>query len=336
MAKRAVITVFFLFFFISCNFTGGNEVKPAEEDENIFFTGNDEEEIEDENQPDKDDYPFPDEKETLETKIVIATYNTHLFFDAVCDSGFCSSSDFEKQLSPSEYSQKVKDIAEALLLINADIVLLQEIEKHECLQDLFSETGGVYDDFFIGETGASASVDTAVITKGEIVKTNTHLKTIPHPDGGTTTFTRAFLETHISFNNREIIVFSAHFKSKSNDDPKRREAEANAALAIAVDVAKNNPKALVVIGGDLNDTPGSTPISILESSADLLRVASELPAVEQATYYHEGPAAIDHIFFHKGSPWQYIPGSAEVIKDAPSWYSLLSSDHAALRASFEF
>ncbi len=278
----------------------------------------------------------PDEDIESPEKVVIATYNTHMFFDTVCDSGSCASSDFEEQPSVSEYNDKVADVAEALTMINADIVLLQEVEKKICLEDLFDEMNGVYDDLYIGETGYDASIDTAVITKGEITYTNKHTGSIPHPDGGTTTFTRAFLEAHINLGGRKIIVFSAHFKAKSNDDPERRQAEADAALEIINDVADSNSDALIVMGGDLNDTPGSGPVSTLENSSELVRVASELSSTDQATYYYDGPIAIDHIFFSVEGSGSYVSKSAEVIKDAPSWYSLISSDHAALKAEFEF
>ncbi|HOG44858.1 MAG TPA: hypothetical protein PK560_12345, partial [bacterium] len=84
------------------------------------------------------------------------------------------------------------------------------------------------------------------------------------------------------------------------------------------------------------DTPGSGPVSTLENSSELVRVASELSSTDQATYYYDGPIAIDHIFFSVEGSGSYVSKSAEVIKDAPSWYSLISSDHAALKAEFEF
>lgn len=269
-------------------------------------------------------------------EIVIATYNTLRFFDTVCDTGSCSSSDYEEQFSSSEYSEKVKDVADALNLINADIVLLQEVEKKICLEDLFEKMNGLYNDFFIGETGYNASVDTAVLTKGKITFTDKHTQSIPLPAGGTTTFARAFLETHIDFSGKKIIVFSAHFKAKSNDDPDRRQAEANAALKIINETADQFPDALIVMGGDLNDTPGSGPVSALEDSPGLVRVASELSSANQATYWYDGPIAIDHLFHSIYASGSYISGSAEVIKDSPSRYELISSDHAALRASFGF
>lgn len=267
-------------------------------------------------------------------KVTIATYNAYRFFDTICDSGYCGSSDYEKQFSESEYNEKVEDMAAAIRKIGADIVMLQEVEKKSCMEDLLTELGSEYSEVYIGETGGSASVDVAVITKGTIVDTDKHLGSIPHPDGGTTTFTRAFLEVEINFGGKKIIVFSAHFKSKSGDDPDRRLAEARAALGILKDTADDNPDALIVMGGDLNDTPGSMPIDTLEDSSELIRVASD--SSDDATYYYHSPEAIDHLFFSLEGSGHYISGSSEVVKDSPSWYSLMSSDHAAVKADFSF
>jgi len=286
-----------------------------------------------------DEAPVEPECEPKISEVKIATYNTHLFFDTMCDSGNCSSSDFEEELTDSEYSARVAWLAEAVEKIDADIILLQEIEKESCLADLFDATGGNFDAWYLGEKGYAASVDTGVITKGEITYRNKHVEQIDCPgcEGGKTTFSHTFLEIHIKLGCREIIVFSAHFKSKNEDDSDRRLAEARAAAAIMERVAEQNPQALIVLGGDLNDTPGSEPVEILESSDSLLRVASDLPEIDQATYYYHGEAiAIDHIFQAVTAFGSYVPKSAKVIKNSPSYYSLDPSDHAALRATFSF
>ena len=235
--------------------------------------------------------------------VVIGTYNTHLFFDKNCDSGYCSSSDFESVPGDSEYNDKVADLAGSVKKIGADIILLQEVEKESCLKDLFEKSGS-YDELYLGEKGTLASVDTGVMTKGEITYKNKHPESIECADcdGGKTTFSRAFLETHIKLGCRKIIVFSAHFKSKADDDAPRRLAEAAAAAKILKNTAEKYPDALIVMGGDLNDQPGSDTLEFFENEPAFLRVASELSTKDQATYSYRGDAiAIDHIFWVKSS-----------------------------------
>ena len=356
---KKILIILVVFIFVSCDLQTGSVVDQKDDYSETMDKEIDDEQAQD-NEEVKDDQEVndnevADEQETdnevpdniitddevindedlaeIDT-VTIATYNSYRFFDTVCDTGYCGSSDYEVQFSDSEYQEKVEDMAAALKKIGADIVLLQEVEKKSCLEDLQKELGNMYSAIYIGETGGDASVDTAVITKGTIVDTDKHLGSIPHPDGGTTTFTRAFLEVEINLGGRKIIVFSAHFKAKSSDDPDRRLAEAQAALEILEDTADNNPDALIVMGGDLNDYPGSIPIDTLEDSSELLRVASDIS--DDATYYHDGPEAIDHIFVSLEGAGNYVPGSAVIVKDSPSWYSLMSSDHAAVKADFSF
>ena len=333
---KKILTVFILLLFSACSFQNGDVIDQKD----------DYSEKADNSQPVDDSSETVDYSETIdeieeqsdneesEGTVTIATYNSYRFFDTVCDSGYCGSSDYEVQFTDTEYQQKVEDMAAALKKINADIVLIQEVEKKVCMDDLLKELGSMYSEIYIGETGGSASVDTAVITKGKIVDTDKHLGSISRPDGGTTTFARAFLEVEIEFGGKKIIVFSAHFKSKSNDDPDRRLAEARAALQILKDTADEAPDALIVMGGDLNDTPNSLPIGTLEDSSELLRVASDIS--DDATYYYDGPIAIDHLFLSLEGSGSYVSQSAKVVKDSPSWYSLMSSDHAAVKATFEF
>ena len=320
-----------------------DENRDADEDGNADAVDDDDADTDDDTDtdddgenPEEDPCQAPDADKIK--SVVIGTYNTHLFFDTNCDSGNCSSSDFERMPDDSEYNDKVNDLAESIHEINADIILLQEIEKDSCLKDLFEKSGG-YEEYYLGEQGYSASIDTGVMTKGKITYKNNHTGRIDCADceGGKTTFSRAFLETHIKLGCRKIIVFSAHFKSKADDDAPRRLAEAAAAAKILKNTVKKYSDALIVMGGDLNDQPGSGTLEPFEQESSFLRVASELPTKDQATYSYRGDAiAIDHIFWVKSNLGSYKQGTAEVVKDAPSWYSLGSSDHAALKATFEF
>ena len=329
-----------LILVISCSSDGGNE-KPEDETTAVNEDTPGVTDISDGDPETIDELPDEDDKTPEEENIksvIIGTYNTHLFFDKVCDSGNCENSDFESVPSEAEYKTKVADLADSLHEIGADIILLQEVEKESCLKDLFEKSGD-YDEFYLGEKGSPASIDTGVMTKGEITYKNKHTETIECAgcDGGKTTFSHTFLEVHIKLGGRNIVVFSAHFKSKADDDASRRLAEAAAAAKILKNAAVKYPDALIVMGGDLNDEPGSDTLGSLESEPEFLRVADELPVKDQATYYYSGNAvALDHIFWVKSGSGLYKKGSVEVVKDAPSWYSLGSSDHAALKATFEF
>lgn len=272
------------------------------------------------------------------TAFSVATYNTHLFFDTTCNSDNCGPGDFERVLTQTQFRNKVADLADAIVRLDADVVTLQEVETEGCLQalvDALAERNKPYPVAIHGEIGAPGSIDVAVLARGELVETIRHRgNTIPLPGGGTTRFTREFLEVHLTHAGAPVVVFATHFKSKNDDDMARRLAEANAARDLVVAAQNTSPQALVVMGGDLNDVPGSEPLDALEQGGSLRRLAADVSASEQYTYYYQGQGqAIDHVYATAASASRYLPGSAEVLRDGAR-DGLGGSDHAALRVRF--
>lgn len=264
-----------------------------------------------------------------------ATFNTHLFFDPTCDSGRCGAGDFEQAPTPQAFALRADSLAAAIRSLNADVVSLQELETQGCLDALAAHLKDLYPTAVLGETGLPGSIDVAVLANGELVEVRKHRdQPLMRPDGSATSFTRELLEVHLQVKGRRVILFAAHFRSKSSDDPGRRLAEAQAARDIILRSAKEFPAAVVLLGGDLNDTPGSPPIAALESAPELLRVAKDRPPESIATYTWNGNAqAIDHLFL-TGSG-SYIPASATAVYDTAGKLGLAGSDHAALRADFK-
>lgn len=268
-------------------------------------------------------------------EVRIATWNISRFFDTVCDSGDCDPWDYEYVPDAQEFKFKKNTSAAAISLIDADIVLLQEVENDDCVDALAAALEGRYPTQVIGETGGGGSLDVVVFADGVHLETRTHRQqSIPLPSGGFSSFTRELLEIHLDMDGWRVIVLNAHFKSKTNDDSERRLAEAMAARAIILDVAEEFPDALVVFGGDLNDSPNSPPLNALEEDGLLDRVASDVLGSGGAwTYlFSAQKVAIDHLYLAVGARGVYVPGTAEVIRD--NNVTVGDSDHAALRATF--
>jgi uncharacterized protein len=192
------------------------------------------------------------------TRVRVATFNVRRFFDTVCASGACGFDDYEALASPTYFDQRATQLAGAIRDLDADVISLQEIETQACLDALLSRLGDVMPYGVLGETDFAASVDVAVLAKtplGDVVR---HRATNPLTlsDGTTTTFTRELLEVHTrTLGGAPVVLFAAHFKSKSNDEPLRRLAEAQASSRIVGELAFRQPDAVVLLAGDLNDTP---------------------------------------------------------------------------------
>lgn len=268
--------------------------------------------------------------------IEIATWNTARFFDQVCDSGRCDAgqNDYEELPSAAQFQYKTSQLATGITRQDADIMLLQEVESQDCIDALIAALpAGRWPVAVLGEMGQDASVDVAILANGELVDVIRHRSVaLPLPSGGSTTFTREFLEVELLIQGRPVTVFSAHFRSKSNDDPARRLAEARGAAAIVAASAAASPDSLVVLGGDLNDTPDSEPLLSLTSPGILVRVASDIVPNDWTYAFNSQRDAIDHLLIATTASGGYVAGSATVFRDATG--GLLTSDHASLRASF--
>lgn len=267
----------------------------------------------------------------------VATFNVKRFFDDVCD-GTCTAGSFEVKKTTIDFKNDAKRIATGIQKLGADVVSLQEIENEKAFEALKTElavAGITYPIAVLGESGAPGSLDVALLAKGTLLETRTHRKApIKRPDGTSTTFTRELLEVRLKTpSEATVIVFATHFRSKADDDPGRRLAEAGTARDIALAAQKEAPTALVLLAGDLNDVPGSDTLAALEQGG-FVRVAKDLPQAEQTTFTFQGtPQFIDHIYATPESAPRFRAGSAAVVRDDASGFA--GSDHAALRAEFD-
>ena len=91
---------------------------------------------------------------------------------------------------------------------------------------------------------------------------------------------------------------------------------------------------MIIMGGDLNDVPGSEPINALEDGGLLLRAASDVSLEVSWTYNFRGQLnELDHLYLAVGTV-RYLPGSARAVRDRDN--GLGGSDHAAMAADFAF
>jgi predicted extracellular nuclease len=271
-------------------------------------------------------------------RVRLATFNVRLFFDTVCGSSSCPSTGFEQVSTQQAFDARATELANAIEGLEADVVALQELETQACLDALLQRLSDTMPHGVLGEIGTPGSVDVAIVSRTPLfgVVGHRNLTRLERPDGSRTSFSREFLEAHTTLSNgREVILFSAHFRSKSSpDDPGRRLAEGQVARQVVSTVAAARPDALVVLGGDLNDTPDSPPLLALTADGGLIRAAADLPEADQATYVYNGRGeVIDHLLQAPTTGASLKPRSAVVWKSGSRGYG--GSDHAALTADFE-
>lgn len=280
--------------------------------------------------------PSPD-AEPPSSRFRIATFNVHRFFDTSCAEGACGPSAYEELPTQAEFDAKASQLADAIRALDADLVALEEVETQPCLDALLARLTDVVPYGVLGEIDTPASVDVAVLSRTALDAVVLHRAAEPLrlPDGTVTVFSRELLEVHVRAPaGAPVILFAAHFRSKSSDDPARRLAEAQQAARDVNAAATAQPAALVALAGDLNDTPGSPPLDALVVDGGLIRVADDLPTAAQATYVFNGQGqAIDHVLIAPSQRAARIPGSARVWRSA-SGGGWGGSDHFALSSDF--
>lgn len=114
------------------------------------------------------------------------------------------------------------------------------------------------------------------------------------------------------FNGQDIYVIGNHFNSKGEDGPlfgdqqppqrpseRQRIAQGKAVNGFVRDILDINPKALIVVLGDLNDFPWSVSMETLEGGL-LENLVFTLPENQRFSYMHEGNAqTLDQILASK-------------------------------------
>ncbi len=263
----------------------------------------------------------------------VASFNVHRLFDTVCDTGECGPGAYEVAPGQAAFDLQVGRLAGAIRELGAGVVLLQEVETQACL-DALGRALPELPHAVLGETGGAASVDVAVLSAYPVAEVRSHFATpLTMPDGRVTTFSRDLLEVHLRAPIGQLVVFVAHFRSKVNDDPERRLEEARAARTLVLQTAAAFPTATVLLGGDLNDVPGSPALEALGSGGDLTRVSEGLPAAEIGTNRYGGAwLALDHLFLARHAVGRLVPGSFRVFRGADQGWG--GSDHGAIRGTF--
>lgn len=286
------------------------------------------------NDNDEPKQPVDPPQDTTKT-VKIATWNVHNLFDPICDAEACGGSNYEPVVTESYYRTKLTDVTSGIWTLDADVVLLQEIEKEACLNDVQASLGAtVYPGKIFGETGRTSSVDVGILTRGEITDVKMHREANPieQADGSTKLLSRELIQAEITLpNGAELTAFTTHFVSKATDSiGDRRLREAILAQRIIAEYVASHPNRLVVFGGDLNDTPDSEQIQAIGKDGILISATKDMDPAEYTTWHDE--VSFDHLFYP--AAFESMHGPTETVCNQNRYSGFMSSDHCALKTLF--
>lgn len=172
-----------------------------------------------------------------------------------------------------------------------DILLIVEVENRPTLrrfseQVLAAEFGLRYPYLMVIDGNDDRGIDVGIASRFPIVQMQSHVHD-PGPTGAMV-FSRDCPEFDIELTDgQRIVILPNHFKSKRNGDNgasnNRRRAQAERAHAIALDALQRSD--LVLLGGDLNDLPDSTPLApLLADGFHDVSVHPDYPTTRPGTY----------------------------------------------------
>ena len=170
----------------------------------------------------------------------IASYNVENLFDLHYDKTeykeYIPNTKFHNEKS---YNIKLKNIAKTLKDLNASIVSLQEIESQKALNDLNKLLNYKYKIF---TKKSKSAIGLAILSNYPIIKYKKIIVNKYNP------FERDILRVTVNINNKKLIIYNNHWRSKRAKESKRIPY-ANALIA---DIKKLKKNTDYIILGDLN------------------------------------------------------------------------------------
>ena len=198
---------------------------------------------------------------------------------------------------------------------------------------------------FVDRLGGGATTNTSLVN-GDLSASPGRLLDTNLADGNAFANSRKPLVGEFEFQGKRVIIVGNHFNSKGGDEPlfgrfqpptltseTQRNQQAQIVRQFVDDLLSADPKANVIVAGDLNDFQFSKPLDILTQGGALLNLYDLLPANEQYSYNFEGNAQVlDHLLVSAN-----LKPLAELdVVHINSEFAQQDSDHDPLVARFRF
>lgn len=287
-------------------------------------------------------------------EIKIGTYNVNNLFDRFDDPYKWSDDTWNPRNTEPKSLDDIYQLGQRIREDKPDIMAFQEVEGKGVLYEFnVVQLGRHFRDLAVVPGNDMRGIEVALGSTyplGQVVS----YQFIRDRETGHKLFSRDLLEVEIldpDSYTRLFTIFITHLKSKfidpSTPTAKRDEEHAQndrrrwkqaAAVAQIVRARFPNPNDFYVIAGDLNDTPGSVPLSPLLRNPNLpvFDVLSSLPNPDDRWTYHWKTGnewnQIDYILLSGGMRERVVPGSVHVVQERFTG----GSDHRPVYVTVQF
>lgn len=229
--------------------------------------------------------------------VKVATWNLENFFD-----GWDDPYRTDEQTEPSFVSEPRRQrIADALLVLNADVVCLQEVENRFALEEFVAAylPGSGYQ-VVLEEGNDARGIDVALLSRLPVESVTSYRhRAFADAGGKPQRFQRDLLRVRIG-GALNADVFVVHLKSQQGGagSDAVREAEAREAVSILRAELARDPQWRALVAGDFNEVAGQPAVEVfLQDRAAGGAGLADACAGTDKTSYHQEPyvSRIDYL-----------------------------------------
>ena len=185
----------------------------------------------------------------------VVSWNVHDLFDEMADPGT-----IDPAFTSGEVEARLDAVGAVLERLDADVVLLQEVEHLALLRRLAARSG--HGEAWLLEGNDPRGIDVGLLSRWPVVRYRGHAGELDAQ--GRRFWPRDAVEAVILAGGTPLVLLGTHLSSRLSDpDGVRRRLQATRLRHLADEAAAADPGALVLVGGDLNDEVGAPALQPL-------------------------------------------------------------------------
>ncbi len=228
----------------------------------------------------------------------VVTWNVHDLFDELDRRAPPGALD---EVPPAaEVEGKLEAVAQVLRRLDADLVLLQEVEDLPLLARLAPRAG--YPEAHLVEGNDPRGIDVALLSRLPVRRYLSHAGEAGAD--GSPRWPRDAVEAEVQAGAQRLVLVGSHLSSHLSDPSGARRSLQAAGLRRLAD-GLSSGGALVVVAGDLNDEASAPALAPLFGDGRWVDATGSLPAAEAWTWSGaSGRSALDHLAVRSEEGWR--------------------------------
>lgn len=264
-----------------------------------------------------DEPPPPVRAPAAPAVVRLATWNVHDLYDE--EDRLTPPGVLDEVPAAAEVEAKLDRLAGVLGALDADVVLLQEVEDSRILARLAGRAG--YPEARLLEGNDPRGIDLALLSRLPVLAYVGHAEETG-PDGRLL-WPRDAVEAVLEAGGRRMVLLGAHLSSRLSDPGGTRRAQQAGRLRSLADLAAGRWGAdLVVVGGDLNEEASGPGLAPLLGDGSWLDAAGAAGSADWTWTDGSSRAALDHLVLRAGDV-----GALLAVRVAGGFEVAAASDH---------